>query len=110
VAVTTGAGSRTGSVASRPRPAPGAHGWLWRAAVVVAVRPRLWATAVAQVRRLAAPGWWRRWPHLPLPDPAYLAFRVRTMYGDADRQPAPGDVVTYLHWCRAWARSTDTVG
>lgn len=79
-------------------------GWAWvvGAALAVLVRPSLWATAVRQVFVLAPPGWWRRAPYLPLPDPAYLAFRFRTAYGDAGAGPSPADVVTYLHWCRAW--------
>ena len=34
----------------------------------------------------------------PLPDPAYLRFRLETQYG-TDRAPDPDDIVTYLHWC-----------
>ena len=66
----------------------------------MARHPGLWVTALVQMGRLAAPGWWRRSPHLPLPDPAYLRFRLQTAYGD-DRDPEPEDVVTFLHWCRA---------
>ena len=69
------------------------------ATLAVARRPSLWATAVVQVFVLAAPGWWRRWPPLPLPDHAYLRFRLQTAYGDPDREPEPEDVVTYLYWC-----------
>jgi hypothetical protein len=64
----------------------------------VVVRPRLWPTALRQAHRLAAPGWWRRPPFLPLPDPDYLAFRLETQYGSAPQ--APEDVVAYLEWCR----------
>jgi len=78
--------------------------WLWRATAAVLVRPSLWGTAVRQVAVLAAPGWWRRAPRLPLPDADYLRFRLQTAYGDPDRAPEPEDVVTYLHWCRAWPR------
>ncbi len=66
----------------------------------VAARPRLWPTAVAQARRLAAPGWWRRWPPLQLPDPEYVRFRARTAYGDPDHPLEPADVVAWLEWCR----------
>ncbi len=92
-----------------PTPATGAvdRSWLPAAVAAVAVRPWLWATAVRQVFRLAPEGWWRRSPRLPLPDPEYLAFRLSTMYGDPARPPDAGDVVTYLHWCRAWGRVTD---
>jgi len=57
-------------------------------------------TAVRQLRRTAAPGWWRRWPFVPLPAPEYLAFRMVTQYGDARHRPEPRDVVNYLSWCR----------
>ncbi len=81
-----------------------------RAAVAVLARPELWTTAVRQVILLAADRWWTRPPFLPLPDPAYLRFRLQTAYGDGDRSPEPRDVVTYLHWCRAWPRVTQGVG
>ena len=80
--------------------------WLRAAALAVLRRPDLWLTAVRQLAVLATPGWWRRAPRLPLPDPDYLRFRLQTAYGDADRPPEPHDVVTYLHWCRAWPRVT----
>ena len=72
-------------------------------AVVAAIarRPRLWATALRQARRLAAPGWWRRRPFLPLPDREYLRFRALTQYGDADHRLDPADAVAYLDWCRS---------
>jgi hypothetical protein len=80
--------------------------WALRAALAVAAHPGLWGTAARQVLVLAPSGWWRESPHLPLPDPAYLRFRLQTAYGDPDRDPDPADVITYLHWCRAWPRVT----
>ncbi|MDZ7734035.1 MAG: hypothetical protein U5R31_14055 [Acidimicrobiia bacterium] len=74
--------------------------WLWRAALAVARQPGLWVTALRQLRALAPPGWWRRSPYLPVPDRAYLRFRLVTMYGDPDHDPEPHDVVAYLRWCR----------
>jgi hypothetical protein len=81
-------------------------GWVVPVAAAVAVRPTLWATALRQVGRLAPAGWWRRAPHLPLPDPAYLRFRLVTAYGGDGRPPSARDVVTYLHWCRGWPHVT----
>lgn len=78
--------------------------WGLRAIGAVLVRPWLWATGVGQLLRLARPGWWHRWPLLPLPDREYLRFRMVTAYGDPDREPEVADLVTYLHWCRAWPR------
>lgn len=66
-----------------------------RAIGLVAIRPRLWRSAL----RLVPPGWWRRWPPLPLPPSSYLRFRLETMYGDKPCFVAT-DVVEYLEWCR----------
>lgn len=75
--------------------------WLAAAALVVARHPSLWAVGIRQVVVLAAPGWWRRRPFLPLPAPDYLRFRLQTAYGgDGTLPPEPADVVTYLRWCR----------
>jgi hypothetical protein len=71
----------------------------WRAAALVAARPRLWATGVRQTFRLARPSWWRHRPFLPLPDPEYLGFRFETQYGPSG-SPRARDVVAYLEWCR----------
>ncbi len=73
---------------------------LWPAAMAVAARPRLWPTAVAQTFRLARPGWWRRWPPVPTPDPDWLRFRARTAYGDPDHALEVSDVLCWLEWCR----------
>ncbi len=72
-----------------------------RAAVVsVGRRPDLWLTAVRVGLRLAAPGWWRRWPPRLQPDSYYLRFRLETMYGDAGVCMTGPDLVKYLEWCR----------
>ena len=70
----------------------------------VARRPTLWATALAQVWRLAPRGWWRRRPFTPLPDPAWMRFRLQTMYGDGEHDPEPPDVIAWLEWCRGYRR------
>ena len=75
------------------------------AVAAVAARPWLWPTALAQATRLAPSGWWRRPPFLPVPDRAYLAFRLQTMYGDPAHQPLASDVVAYLRWCRTFRHS-----
>jgi hypothetical protein len=78
-------------------------GWA-RAALAVVARPSLWPVAARQALRLARAGWWHHPPFLPVPDPAYLAFRLETEYGDPHARPDAGDVVTYLRWCRAQDR------
>ncbi len=69
----------------------------------VAGRPDLWWTALGVLRRLAAPGWWRARPPLPLPDGRLWAFRMVTAYGRPDRVPERADVISYLEWCRSTA-------
>jgi hypothetical protein len=77
--------------------------WGWRALLAVLPHPSLWWTGLRQARTLAAPGWWRRRPFLPLPDPGYLRFRLETAYGGAgDHDVVADDLVTYLRWCREW--------
>ena len=78
----------------------------WWAGVArrLVLRPHLWATAVATALRLAAPGWWRRWPPLPAPASSYARFRLVTAYGDPPSAPPADDVLTYLTWCREQRR------
>ena len=73
---------------------------IWLSAIAgVVVRPWLWWTAVRQLLRMATPGWWRRAPFLPPPDPAYARFRLETAYGPDGRLDRD-DLVSYLEWCR----------
>jgi len=77
------------------------------AAVVAAVvrRPWLWPAAVAEAARLARPGWWRRWPPLPVPDDALWRFRMETAYGGSgDAVPEAEDVASFLGWCSTMGR------
>jgi hypothetical protein len=67
--------------------------------VAVLVRPWLWWTALHQLVRVARPGWWRRAPFVPIPEPSYARFRIETAYG-ADGVPCAHDLVSYLEWCR----------
>lgn len=85
---------------------PPARKWLGPVAVAVARRPWLWGTAVRQVVVLAPNGWWRRRPWLPVPDDAYLRFRLVTQYGDGGHPPEPEDLVAYLRWCRSYRAAT----
>lgn len=75
------------------------------ALAAVAPRPHLWPVAVRTALRLAAPGWWRRWPPRPVPPTAYWRFRMETAYGGAATgPPSKADVVAYLEWCRTAPR------
>lgn len=71
--------------------------------LAVLAHPKLWPTALRQAVLLAPNRWWTRFPFLPLPDPAYMRFRMVTAYGGDGRRAAdPEDLLTYLRWCRAW--------
>ncbi len=46
-------------------------------------RPHLWFTAARQMARAVPSRWWAQPPYVPLPDRAYLRFRLETAYGSA---------------------------
>jgi hypothetical protein len=69
--------------------------------IAVLVRPSLWWVALGVLKRLAAPGWWRTSPRLPAPDDRLWEFRMVTAYGRGGAEPSPGDVISYLGWCRS---------
>ena len=72
----------------------------WVGAVTrVVVRPDLWPTGLRTASRAAHPRWWKRPPFFPVPDRAYVSFRLETQYG-TDGAPESKDLVTYLEWCR----------
>lgn len=82
--------------------------WAARTSGAILRRPSLWATAVAQLFSLARPRWWRRAPFLPVPDAAYLRFRMMTVYGGDGSALGPSeDVVDFLSWCRTWPGLVD---
>ena len=75
-------------------------------AFAVARHPSLWLTAVRQMVKLTPSGWWHRRPFLPVPDAAYMKFRMVTAYGGDGAAPQAEDLITYLRWCRAWPAVT----
>jgi hypothetical protein len=70
----------------------------------VAIRPRLWGTAIATLAAASPPGWWRRPPYVPRPDRDYLEWRFHTAYGE-DGRPRAAEVVDYLDWVRRTRRA-----
>ncbi|MCO5312604.1 MAG: hypothetical protein M9952_06660 [Microthrixaceae bacterium] len=75
---------------------------MWTVVRSLARHPRLWPTAFAQFLVLVPPRWWRRRPWLPVPDVAYLRFRMVTAYGGSgDARATSEDVIAYLQWCRS---------
>jgi len=59
------------------------------------------ATGLALVRvgwRFRRRNWMTRFPFLPLPDRAYLAWRMYTAYGDGHAIPPASDVIRYARW------------
>lgn len=100
---------RDGAASSRPSGAGGSRATsglrqIRAAAAAVALRPGLWPVALAQARRFAPRGWWRRPPFLPVPDRNLVRFRAVTMYGRPDAPVEPDDLVRWLRWCRAESR------
>lgn len=85
-------------------------------------RPRTWTALLARlvVHGLASPrlavdllrtawafrrrNWHRQPPFLPLPDRAYLRWRMYTAYGDEDAVPPLDDVIGFARWRRETMR------
>jgi hypothetical protein len=44
--------------------------------------------------------WWAIPPFLPVPDRAYLRWRMYTAYADEDAVPPIGDVLRFARWRR----------
>jgi hypothetical protein len=44
--------------------------------------------------------WWASFPQLPLPDQAYLRWRMYTAYGDEAAVPPMEDVIRFARWRR----------
>jgi hypothetical protein len=55
--------------------------------------------------RIARPKWWRRPPFLPVPDRAYVRYRLETAYGPGV-PPDPHDLLSYIRWCAQRERAT----
>jgi len=78
----------------------------------VFLHPLLWPEGIRAVFRVARRGWWKRWPFLPLPDVAYLAWRRQTAYGGkkgevpstVTAQQRRDDLVSWLRYCRGLRR------
>ena len=75
----------------------------WLPAVGAVVRrPRLWPAGVRAYVSHVPDRWWAHRPFLPVPDRAWIRFRLQTQYGDPSHAPDPDDVVTWLEWSRGW--------
>ena len=48
--------------------------------------------------RFRSRDWYRRFPFLPLPAPAYMRWRMYTAYGDETIVPPADDIVRYARW------------
>ena len=72
-----------------------------RAIAAIARRPDLWLTGLGAARSMARHRWWAQKPHLPLPDPGWLRFRLETAYGGAGDARIDGEhLITWLEWKR----------
>jgi len=68
------------------------------------VSPRLAVALVAAAWAFRRRDWWRRPPFLPLPDRAYLRWRMYTAYGSEAAVPPREDVIRFARWRRTTMR------
>lgn len=64
------------------------------------VNPRLGIDLLRTVWAFRRRRWWARAPYLPLPDRAYLRWRMYTAYADEGAVPPIEDVVRFARWRR----------
>lgn len=78
---------------------PDVRGLSWAAVSAVVARPDLWTVAGRTVLSVAPNNWWRKRPFLPLPDDAWMHFRLETAYGgDGTSAMGAEELITYLEW------------
>ena len=63
-------------------------------------RPRLALDLLRTLWAFRRRGWYGRPPYLPLPDQAYLRWRMYTAYADESAVPPADDVVRFARWRR----------
>ena len=68
------------------------------------VRPRLALDLLSAAWAFRRRGWWGTPPFLPLPDRAYLRWRMYTAYGDEAAIPPARDVERFARWRREMVR------
>lgn len=64
------------------------------------LNPRLAVDLLRTAWAFRRRGWWSKAPFLPLPDRAYLRWRMYTAYGSDDAVPPARDVVAFARWRR----------
>lgn len=82
-------------------PAGGIGAWVGLTATLAGralVNPALAIDLVRVAWRFRRRGWWHRPPFLPLPDAAYVRWRMHTAYGAADAIPPAADLIRYARW------------
>ena len=67
-------------------------------------RPRLALDLLAAAWAFRRRGWWTHPPFLPLPDRAYLRWRMYTAYGDETAVPPARDIERFARWRRELLR------
>lgn len=75
--------------------------WTRLALVLLAKAAANPSTGIALLRvgwRFRRRDWFRRFPFLPLPDRAYMRWRMHTAYGRDDALPDAADVVRFARW------------
>jgi hypothetical protein len=68
------------------------------------LRPRLAVALIAATWAFRRRGWWTIPPFLPLPDRAYLRWRMYTAYGDEGAVPPARDIERFARWRRELLR------
>ena len=95
------------SPASTPAAPAASRSWSGLVLVLAAralINPRLAVDLLRTGWAFRTRRWWRTSPFLPLPDRAYLRWRMYTAYGDESAVPPVEDVISFARWRRETMR------
>ena len=73
---------------------------IWHLTLRGTLNPRLGIDLIRTGWAFRRRWWWHKWPFLPLPDRAYLRWRMYTAYADPDAIPPAEDVIRFARWRR----------
>lgn len=79
---------------------PSWPGLAFRLSLRAALNPRLAVDLLRTAWAFRRRQWWTSAPFVPIPDPAYLRWRMYTAYGDENAVPPLEDVVRFARWRR----------
>lgn len=78
---------------------------VWQLSLRAMFSPRVAIDLLRMAWAFRRRNWYAKAPFLPVPDPAYMRWRMYTAYGDEDAVPPIEDVIRFARWRREVMRA-----